>query len=384
MKVYFKNLDGIRFFAAFIVLLHHAFYFKFDYSPGYSIINYWLRDAGRIGVNLFFVLSGFLISYLLFVEKDNTGTVSYKKFYIRRILRIWPLYFACGITLTLAGPYIAKLLGVSVFIDWSLIARNMLFLFLFAINFQLAFTKSIEGVFQISWSVCIEEQFYLIWPIIINKFRKRLITVFIFLFLLRMLFRVLVVIIPHYYSVTRGELVEMNYLLIFDKLDLFGGGMLFAYFHYNRSKFPKLYPILMNRYLQFVMLALAMLYSFAVIRPTGEFFYYADHSFNILLFGYMLLAAVSENSILNLENRLLKTLGRVSFGIYLFHTVVCQVTIIFFKKFVGHSTSHFVYDFLYPLTCLAITCSIAYLSYEYFEKRFLLRKKKFSTVVTRV
>ena len=69
MKVYFKNLDGIRFFAALMVLLQHAYGFKHDYSPAGPFLERCFSDTGRMGVNLFFVLSGFLISYLLLVEK---------------------------------------------------------------------------------------------------------------------------------------------------------------------------------------------------------------------------------------------------------------------------------------------------------------------------
>jgi peptidoglycan/LPS O-acetylase OafA/YrhL len=90
-KVYFKNLDGIRFIAALLVLFHHANYLKRNYSPGYAVVDTCAEYLGRIGVNLFFILSGFLISYLLLVEKDSTGTISYTNFYLRRRLRRWPL-----------------------------------------------------------------------------------------------------------------------------------------------------------------------------------------------------------------------------------------------------------------------------------------------------
>jgi peptidoglycan/LPS O-acetylase OafA/YrhL len=78
-KVYFPNLNGLRFFAAFSVMLYHFF--------GEGLIN------GHYGVVLFFVLSGFLITYLLFEEKEKFGKIEIKKFYFRRILRIWPLYY---------------------------------------------------------------------------------------------------------------------------------------------------------------------------------------------------------------------------------------------------------------------------------------------------
>ena len=147
VKIYFKNLDGIRFIAALLVLFHHAYYLKRNYSPGYAFINSCSENLGRIGVNLFFVLSGFLISYLLLVEKDSTGTVSYKNFYIRRILRIWPLYLGYGLLLTFFSPYIAAKMGLGGGMDIPTMLLNLGFLLFFAVNVQLAFIGSNPGIF---------------------------------------------------------------------------------------------------------------------------------------------------------------------------------------------------------------------------------------------
>jgi len=93
-KVYFPNLNGLRFIAAFLVIIHHVEQFK-------SILkleNYWgkipfIGIIGKLGVVLFFVLSGFLITYLLLTEEYSFKKISVKKFYMRRVIRIWPLYF---------------------------------------------------------------------------------------------------------------------------------------------------------------------------------------------------------------------------------------------------------------------------------------------------
>lgn len=384
MKVYFKNLDGIRFIAAFLVLLHHAFYFKENYSPGFAIVNHMLDDAGRIGVNLFFVLSGFLISYLLFVEKDKTGTVSYRNFYIRRALRIWPLYYACGLILTFVGPFVAQQLGLQDTISTQTMMVNLLFLLFFAINIQLAFSSHVEGVFQISWSVCIEEQFYLIWPIIVNTFRKVLVKVFIIMFIVRMILRILCVVLPYFYPISEGELIVINYMLIFDKLDLFGGGMLFALLYYNREKHQRLMKAIMKPAVQVVMILLTIVYSLDLLRPPAAINFYADHVICIILFGYLLMAAIAENSVIRLETPIMKTLGRISYGIYLLHGVICQLLILVFTKFIKHPESRLIYDILYPAVCTLVTCVLSYYSYEYFEKRFLVKKKKYAVVSTRI
>src|SRR5688572_27055191 len=93
-KIYFPNLNGLRFIAAFLVIIHHIEQLK-SFS---NIDNYWgtvpfIDIIGKLGVVLFFVLSGFLITYLLLAEERSFKRISIVKFYIRRMLRIWPLYF---------------------------------------------------------------------------------------------------------------------------------------------------------------------------------------------------------------------------------------------------------------------------------------------------
>ena len=92
-QIFFPGLNGLRFFAALFVLITHLELFK--HLNGFPDIwnNPLILSFGSIGVDLFFVLSGFLITYLLLAEKGATGDISLKQFYIRRMLRIWPLYF---------------------------------------------------------------------------------------------------------------------------------------------------------------------------------------------------------------------------------------------------------------------------------------------------
>jgi peptidoglycan/LPS O-acetylase OafA/YrhL len=387
MKVYFKNLDGIRFFAALMVLLQHAYGFKHDYSPAGPFLERCFSDTGVLGVNLFFVLSGFLISYLLLIEKDSTGTISYRSFYIRRILRIWPLYLGYGLVLTFLSPYVVQKLGWYNDTDFPLMMLNLLFLVFFSVNFQIAFVGTNRGMFEISWSVCIEEQFYLIWPILLNNFRKRLKTLLIIMFGVSILSRVFFVLdLPIFYPHwPREKPFLMNHVLIFDQLDLFGGGLLAAMLYHDRVRYKVFFSRLFKPWIQVLVIVTALLYFLSIIKPDNEWYkLFAEHYVCDLLFGYVLLAAVVENSVLRLEVPLLKTLGRVSFGIYLFHTAICQLVLLAFKKVVGHPEWRIVYDLGYPLACLAATGVVAYLSYNYYEMWFLRRKKRFELVTTRV
>ena len=102
MRVYFKNLDGIRFIAALMVILEHTSDYVAYQEKGFpNVLRKYVIEFGSYGVTLFFVLSGYLIFYLLFSEKKWTGDISIRNFYIRRVLRIWPLYLGFGLLLIL-------------------------------------------------------------------------------------------------------------------------------------------------------------------------------------------------------------------------------------------------------------------------------------------
>jgi peptidoglycan/LPS O-acetylase OafA/YrhL len=93
--IFFSNLDGLRFFVFLSVFLAHSFYLidSIIFQNKFCIFVKPLINRGVLGVNFFFVLSGFLITYLLYGENSKTGTINLKNFYLRRILRIWPLFF---------------------------------------------------------------------------------------------------------------------------------------------------------------------------------------------------------------------------------------------------------------------------------------------------
>lgn len=149
-----RSLDGWRALGAMLVLVSHA-PFTTGFPQRYA---YGLSDVfdGELGVRIFFVLSGFLITYLLLQEADTTGSMSLKRFYIRRALRILPIYFTylavLGL-LTALGLYRDTL---SSWIDSLTFTRNMI-----------GHGQSATGQL---WSLAVEEQFYLLWPMLLGTF----------------------------------------------------------------------------------------------------------------------------------------------------------------------------------------------------------------------
>jgi peptidoglycan/LPS O-acetylase OafA/YrhL len=387
MKVYFKNLDGLRFIAALLVLIHHASFFKIDAVQGVSAVYHeYTEQFGLLGVNLFFVLSGFLISYLLMAEQQRTGTVNIRSFYKRRILRIWPLYYFYGISVTLFAPFVFRWLGMGEQgWNWQTTGVNLLFLLLFAVNIQMAFFKYNEGIAEITWSVCIEEQFYMVWPWFMRWYSKRLLPLFVTVVAVSMLSKVLFFVLMKTGYITEDRMRLINYVFVLNRLELFGMGMLGAWFFFNRERYPKIYERLFHRGVQWAMWAAALLFVLGIFPMPPTFRYFFGHGVSALLFCYIIVAPVTERSVVNFEQPVLRTLGRISYGIYLYHTIVCQLTIIFFSRVLKVPAGSFIaYDIIYPLICLLLTVMIAYASYQLFEKRFLEIKQRIGVIQTRI
>ncbi|HRD57524.1 MAG TPA: acyltransferase [Ferruginibacter sp.] len=389
MKIYFKNLDGLRFFAAFIVLLHHAQYFKdINSFPLSSVFAPFLKEGGKMGVNLFFVLSGFLISYLLFSEKQKTGTIALKKFYIRRILRIWPLYLAYGLALILAAPMFFKLLGIQTdFIGSREIITNIIFLVFFAVNIQLTFFTYNKGIVEILWSVCVEEQFYLVWPLLVKKFFGKMARLIIILFAFALVSKIILHILHLYFGLDRDFMLLFDYVMLPNKVQLFAAGMAMAYLHFNKELYTGFRTFIQQKWFQWLVLLVTLVFVACnnfVLPVNSNAYYYLTDYISAILFGLLIYNVVQDNAVLNLEYDIFRTLGRISYGIYLFHPPVCRLVITFMVKVLKIPNSFFAYDILYFIIATAATAGLAWLSYEFFEKRFLKLKDKFAIIKTRI
>jgi len=153
-----SSLDGFRAISIILVLINHNPYNKKSFLPTI----YWtLAHYGYVGVTIFFVISGLLITNLLLKEQEATGRIDIKNFYIRRVLRIFPVFFLY-IFFVMAWGNIEQL-GVT--------NSDLLHAFTFTVNFNLKNTNWFVGHF---WSLSVEEQFYIFWPLIFFLFRKKL------------------------------------------------------------------------------------------------------------------------------------------------------------------------------------------------------------------
>lgn len=160
MLGHIKSLDGLRAVAVLMVLAIHLWRFP----EGHDVINA-IAGAGWIGVDLFFVLSGFLITRILFATK--TGPGYFRNFYARRSLRIFPVYYAFLIVVFIGLPLVAMSP------ELESVQGDAVWYALYASNFVIGLEGWKFAVTNVTWSLAIEEQFYLLWPAVVRWLTKR-------------------------------------------------------------------------------------------------------------------------------------------------------------------------------------------------------------------
>ncbi|WP_336517497.1 acyltransferase [Pollutibacter soli] len=367
-KVYFPNLNGIRFIAAFLIILHHAELLKF--SAG--LPNYWeaypfFEMIGKQAVVLFFVLSGFLITYLLLAEEHFFKRISIKNFYVRRILRIWPLYFLIIGLAYFVLPNIPAMVipGHEKQVLYQQLGLKLVLYVFFLANLVLA-KFGIDPYVSQTWSIGTEEQFYLVWPVFLSKVkRNRLAIMFTVIFLYMAMERLLASSISDHWPQID---VLRSFWLLFN-IDCMVIGAVFAVLLFRNHS---LLRWLMQPVFFYVVLSITCLLLILGIRlPVFQNEFYA------ILFGVIILNfAANKRNRISLENRAFNFLGNISYGMYMFHPIA-----ILLAFGICTSTGMMRNMTFYPLSVL-LTILFAAVSYYLFERHFLKLKEKFSSIVS--
>jgi len=370
-KIYFPNLNGLRFIAAFLVIIHHIEQIK----SLFKIENYWgeaggipfIGIIGKLGVVLFFVLSGFLITYLLLAEEHSFKKISIRQFYMRRILRIWPLYFL----IIVLAFFVLPNFEIFTFpgFEKDIIYSNLLWkLLLYAIFFpNLVITLfGIVPYASHTWSIGTEEQFYLIWPVLIKYLKKYRILLMLTIIVTYLAFKFFL------------QSSFANYLPYKDvirsfwntfPIDCMAIGGLYSILLFQKSKLLK---YLLRNDLFYFSICLVTLF---MIK--GVYIPYIHYEFYSVLFGLIILNFSANNKIkISLENKVLNYLGNISYGLYMYHPIGI-VLAISISILIGFKTNWL----LYPLS-LFLTIIMAGISYKYFEYWFLKYKKRFSSILS--
>jgi peptidoglycan/LPS O-acetylase OafA/YrhL len=348
---YWPQLDALRFFAFLAVFVHHSFPqdAAFYASKGIPIgAAEWMSAfvrAGGFGVDLFFVLSSFLITSLLIREVQVHGTISVRKFYLRRILRIWPLYYAFLALAIFVFPHLG-LEGES--IEPKYIPAFVLFFGNWAVTWWGYPASSIA----LLWSLSIEEQFYMVWPILLKTLGKdSILKVSIACILIALVTRSLLV-----YLQVKHPAIWCN---SFARLDTIGaGGILAVLFERNKERFQ----FAKWQYL------LAIFISILVMGACARFWAF-DGVSSIL--GYLIVALAASVALISFFflrfPKMFVFLGRISFGLYVYHIFAIHLA----KRFVNAQP-------IQPVAAFVVTIMISVVSYFLFERHWLQLKQKFA------
>jgi len=357
-STYITQLDTLRAIAVILVLISHWI------SP-YRLINYF--PNGMMGVNLFFVLSGFLITGILINTKKSSESsnqskfIAIKNFFIRRALRIFPIYFI--------------LIIILYFIRIELIYQNPLSFFTYTQNFLFHSFTSWPNHISHLWTLAVEEQFYLIWPfIILFTPQKYFIKIMIALILFGLTAHLTLDILLY--------TNKLNSVLLPSTLYSFGlGGLLSALYTENSL-------VLKTRNSKYILLATLCLYLLYILNIINfyseifERFLFSILSFYIIHFAYNMKGVLLD--IFN--NRITTYLGKISYGIYLFHPIMYLIYVRLHLIFKKHNikipfTDIILFSNEYPLMRLfaltILVIIVSTLSWYLIEKPINKLKSKF-------
>lgn len=357
-RYYRPELDALRLLAFLAVYVHHTVY---NISPIASI-------CGGFGLSLFFFLSSFLITELLQRERQASGTVQIKAFYLRRALRIWPLYFTFLLFAYIFGlAYPSHGLPITCMLAYTSMAANW---YVSAFGFPATFIAYL-------WSISIEEQFYLLWPAINSKLSRRALLITMLSIPPLSAAAVLVLCanggIPAQ-SIWTNSLVEFQFFAL---------GSLTALLLPSRTFWLRA-PVR-------IALVIAAGFSWTAAACTGIDARVATRSITPTL-GYWLVGIGCICLFLtffDVDQRWIpawvRYLGKISYGLYVFHQLALEVAEIALNRIPGFdsATHHNAYGIGHFLMGLLITGAFAALSYQHLEKPFLRVKERNAVILSR-
>jgi len=336
--------------------------------------NMAVYELGRIAVTFFFVLSGFLITFLLLEEKRETGTISIRKFYVRRIVRIWPLYYLVVFLAFVVLPHL-KGLAIPSAADAGNHQASVLTLFLVLLP-QVAL--SLYPPFPYAeplWSIGVEEQFYLVWPLLMARIRNVLPWA-IGIAVAGMAVKTGAIA----YASTlhdQSKRVFWNHFIdyfYFNRFECMAIGAVGGWLVFERKE--RVLSILFSKPVQLVTYAAVAV---TVLTTYGKpILQYGLHS--VLFCIVILNVAVNEHSLLKLRAPAFTLLGNISYAMYLLHeiaigAVMRLITFITGSPVVGVAANVALY-----VLGSAATIAVATVAYKFYERPFLRLKSRYAVV----
>ncbi len=361
---YFKSLNSLRFFAAAFVLIGHSEALRFQKGINSNLHDWSFFNNGQNAVLFFFVLSGFLITYLLLKELKEKQKVAIKKFYIKRVRRIWPLYFLLVFIGCIVQPWLIDYLNIPYKMPYTFGETWYYFVF-FVPGLVTLFYGS--HLLEPLWSIGVEEVFYLIWAPLVQLFRKHLLQLLIAVIGIKLILLFLLQFLPKqsFPPVTSHLIHTMK----FEAMAIGGlGAYLLFYFGKRLTKHFFFKP-----FSQVLILSLIAIYLGAHLTindklPIEKQFFAT--SIKSVFFLYLMLAiSVIPHKIVSLENRAFNYLGEISYGIYMFHLLVATLVLDFMGKI--ETASPFLNGLLFYFLIFGFTILLSAFSKRYFERIFM-------------
>lgn len=368
-RFYRPELDALRFFAFVCVFWFH----RMDYvpvDPERQPLAYLIGTAGAFGLPIFFLLSAFLIVELLLREREQTRQIHVGSFYVRRILRIWPLYFLALFGLAALARVLPDIGPQN--------SAPLLWFSLFAGNWYIVHHGWIAGAFDPLWSISLEEQFYLAVPGLLKFAGRRVISV-----LSVGLIAVAYVVAARYAILDiHGESGE--WVNSWFQFQFFAAGALLAL---AIDRIPRF-----RAFARWAMFATgAICWAFAIFGPDVKS-YDAHTTVAGALYGWFLVLAGTVLffvAVLGIQERFvpewLRYLGRISYGLYIFHSLVFHLVFNTGRKWLDSAAAavHLSSAVAGTTIVFGATVALASLSYHFYESPFLRLKRKFTFVPSR-
>lgn len=366
---YFKGLNTLRFFAAYLVLLHHSESIKAK-NGLLSFNSFSLFTNGSVAVDFFFVLSGFLITYILLKEKKATNTVNIRTFYIKRVIRIWPLYFLMTLLGTVLIPFCIHIFNIDYNIPYSF--GDVWYYFILFLPGLVTYFYG-HHLLEPLWSIGVEEYFYLFWAPFFKIAKKRLLPLLVSIIVLMVILKLLA-----QFDIISGITKQLLFLFNFEGMAIGGLG---AYLIFNlKTKASSLFCY--RIYIQipvYLLLVIFILFNSNIENPLWSFFFKTPIISSILrefLFLYLIIgSSLITRNFINLENKLLSHFGEISYGIYMFHVTIISISILIIKNLTTH-IEPICLNIIFYILVTAGSIGAAYLSKRYFENYFLKFREK--------
>jgi len=360
---HFPDLDALRFLAFFGVFCHHCLFWAgtLEGSWLYSVLAV-LRDNGNLGIDFFFTLSSFLITYLALSEYRKTGRFGFKNFLVRRSLRIWPLYFLIIFIGFVGMPMVAGMVGADVSLP------SLGYFMAFLANFYIC-DYGLNFLFLLTflWSISVEEQFYIFWAFVLKFLKKYLVAVCFLLLGISILFRFFYThsFCVYYHPVTY--------------LPNFSMGALLAYSAFYETAFFKGLKAHVQRWhlglFYFLVIGLFVFRQEVFSIPILEYF---DNVVLALIFSFVIFEQTFLGKSLFKVRRVrgFSVLGKWSYGLYCYHGVVITLFLKVLERGILPESVFFKL-LVYPAFILLVTVLVSGVSYRFFERFFLGFKGNF-------